>query len=96
MSKNVSSDFPFQSRFVRVLDSTMHYVDESEYADYDKTFLLLHGNPTSCYLWRNVIPYLTPLGRVIAPDLIGFGKSGKPDCDYSFQDQIRGNPRTRV
>lgn len=89
MGKQISSDFPFQSRFVRVLDSTMHYIDESVYADYDTTFLLLHGNPTSNYLWRNIIPYLTPLGRVIAPDLIGFGKSGKPDCDYSFQDHIK-------
>lgn len=89
MSKDISSDFRFQSRFVDVLDSTMHYVDESVFVDYETTFLLLHGNPTSSYLWRNIIPYLTPLGRVIAPDLIGFGKSGKPDCEYCFQDHIK-------
>ena len=34
-----------------------------------------HGNPTSSYLWRNIIPYMQPLGRCIAPDLIGMGKS---------------------
>lgn len=39
--------------------------------------LLLHGNPTSSYLWRQVIPHLSPLGRVIAPDLIGMGRSDK-------------------
>ena len=89
MDKNVSSDFPFQSRYIDVFDSNMHYVDESVYSDYETTFLLLHGNPTSNYLWRNIIPYLTPLGRVIAPDLIGFGKSGKPDCDYSYQAHIK-------
>ena len=89
MSKNISSDFQFQSRYIDELDSTMHYVDESVYADSDTTFLLLHGNPTSNYLWRNIIPYLTPLGRLIAPDLIGFGKSGKPDCNYSYQTHIK-------
>jgi haloalkane dehalogenase len=52
--------------------------------------LLLHGNPTSSYLWRNVIPHLEGLGRVIAPDLIGQGDSEKlPESEgserYSFQ-----------
>jgi pimeloyl-ACP methyl ester carboxylesterase len=52
--------------------------------------VLLHGNPTSSYLWRNVIPHLEGLGRVIAPDLIGQGDSEKlPESEgperYSFQ-----------
>lgn len=46
----------------------------------DVTFVLLHGNPTSSFLWREVIPRLEPLGRVVAPDLVGMGDSDKlPD-----------------
>ncbi|MDX1577122.1 MAG: haloalkane dehalogenase, partial [Gemmatimonadota bacterium] len=50
--------------------------------------LFLHGNPTSSYLWRNVIPHVSGLGRAIAPDLIGFGKSEKPDIEYRFFDHV--------
>lgn len=49
--------------------------------------LFLHGNPTSSYLWRNIIPTVAGNNnRCIALDLIGFGKSDKPDIDYNFQD----------
>jgi len=65
----------------------MHYVDEGETGS-KHTFLLLHGNPTYSYLWRNIIPYLSDYGRVIAPDLIGMGKSDNPDIDYTFRDHI--------
>ena len=52
--------------------------------------MLLHGNPTSSYLWRNIIPHLSVLGRVLAPDLIGFGASSKsPNGSYKFVDQAR-------
>ncbi len=80
MSKTISADFPFQSKYVSVLGSKMHYIDEGE----GDPILFLHGAPTSSYLWRNVIPYLTGLGRCIAPDLIGMGKSDKPDIEYGF------------
>jgi len=58
------------------------------------TIVLLHGNPTSSYLWRDVMPALAPLGRVIAPDLIGHGDSDKlPASDgddrYSFATSYR-------
>ena len=82
---SISSDFPYESRYVDVLDSRMHYVEEGD----GPPILLLHGNPTSSYLWRNVIPHLSGLGRVVAPDLIGMGKSGKPDLDYHLDDHIR-------
>ncbi|MGH7894330.1 MAG: haloalkane dehalogenase [Candidatus Binatia bacterium] len=52
---------------------TMAYVE----AGTGDPIVLLHGNPTSSYLWRNVIPHLEPLGRCIAPDLIGMGDSDK-------------------
>ena len=50
----ISAEFPFESRYVDVLDSEMHYVDVGEGAP----IVLVHGNPTSSYLWRNVIPHL--------------------------------------
>lgn len=81
----ISAEFPFESKFQSVLGSRMHYVDEGE----GDPILFLHGNPTSSYLWRNVMPHLEPQGRVIALDLIGMGKSDKPDIDYTYDDHIR-------
>ncbi len=71
--------------YADVLGSRMYYVDEGE----GKPVLFLHGNPTSSYLWRNVIPHVTGVGRCIAPDLIGMGRSDKPDVDYRFVDHAR-------
>ena len=52
--------------------------------------VFLHGNPTSSYLWRNIIPYLSPLGRCLAPDLIGMGASGPSATGtYRFEDHSR-------
>src|SRR5208283_3929591 len=52
--------------------------------------VFLHGNPTSSYLWRNIIPHLSGMGRCLAPDLIGMGASGKaPDGSYRFVDHAR-------
>ena len=85
MQSIVSSDFPFDSRFVDVLGSSMHYVDEGA----GDPVLFLHGNPTSSFMWRNILPYLIPHGRCIALDLIGMGKSDKPDLAYRFHDHYR-------
>jgi len=78
----IRTDFPFDSKFIQVLGSNMHYIDEGE----GDVILLLHGNPTSIYSWRNVVPHLTPHARVVAVDLIGMGKSDKPELEYSFLD----------
>ena len=52
--------------------------------------VFLHGNPTSSYLWRNVIPHVSGLARCLAPDLVGMGDSGKaPDGSYRFADHRR-------
>ena len=83
--QGISADFPFESKYVEVHGSRIHYVDEGE----GDPILFLHGNPTSSYLWRNVIPHLTEHGRCIAPDLIGMGRSDKPDLDYRFFDHVR-------
>jgi len=71
---------------VRVLDSEMSYVD----AGHGRPIVFLHGNPTSSYLWRNIIAYTTDLGHCLAPDLIGMGRSGKsPGETYRFVDHAR-------
>lgn len=80
----ISADFPFESNFIEIQGSKMHYIDQGQ----GDPILFLHGNPTSSYLWRNIIPYLSKLGRCIAPDLIGMGKSAKPDIEYHFSDHV--------
>lgn len=70
-----------------VLDSEMAF---REAGRTDKPMaLFLHGNPTSSYLWRNIIPLVADVAHCIAPDLIGFGQSGKPDIAYRFEDHVR-------
>jgi len=85
----ISGAFPYQKQRRRVLGREMAYV---EVGDGDP-IVLLHGNPTSSYLWRNVLPHLQPLGRCIAPDLIGMGDSDKlPDSgpgSYRFVEHRR-------
>lgn len=70
---------------ISVLDSTMAYSSCGE----GTPFVLLHGNPTSSYLWRNILPRIGNIGRALAPDLIGMGASGKPAIDYGFLDTAR-------
>lgn len=69
---------------VSVLDSVIHYRDSGGGA----ALVFLHGNPTSSYLWRSVLMHIGA-GRLLAPDLIGMGASGKPDIGYSFSDHAR-------
>jgi haloalkane dehalogenase len=69
----ISSAFPYQKKRQRVLDREMAYVEVGK----GDPIVFLHGNPTSSYLWRNVLPHLQSLGRCIAPDLIGMGDSDK-------------------
>ena len=82
----ISAEFPFTKERVEVHGRQMAYVDVGD----GDPIVLLHGNPTSSYLWRNVIPHLVGLGRCVAPDLIGMGDSDKlpapgPDS-YRFVD----------
>jgi haloalkane dehalogenase len=65
---------------------------EMAYVDTGKSdpIVFLHGNPTSSYLWRNIIPHLAPHARCLAPDLAGMGDSGKaPDGAYRLADHVR-------
>jgi haloalkane dehalogenase len=81
--------FPFEKRWLDVDGVPMAYVDVGE----GDPIVFLHGNPTSSYLWRNVLPHVVPLGRCIAPDLVGMGDSGKlPEpgaSSYSFVEHRR-------
>jgi haloalkane dehalogenase len=81
----LSAEFPYESKYIEILGSKMHYIDQGQ----GDVFLFLHGNPTSSYLWRNVMRYVAPQGRIVAVDNIGFGKSEKPDVDYTFQTHLR-------
>lgn len=71
---------------VEVLDSFMAYTEAGAGAT---PVVFLHGNPTSSYLWRDVIPHVADQARCLAPDLIGMGASGKPDIGYRFADHAR-------
>jgi haloalkane dehalogenase len=86
MSQSISATDPYPRKRIAVLDSDMAYVDTGT----GDPIVFLHGNPTSSYLWRNVIPHVAPLGRCLAPDLIGMGDSGKnPSGSYRFVDHAR-------
>ena len=84
MADDISPDDPFPRKRMAVRDAGMAFVDVGE----GDPIVFLHGNPTSSYLWRNVLPHVQHLGRCIAPDLIGMGRSDKlPDPGpgtYSF------------
>ncbi len=84
LSRN-SAEFNYPSQYAEVLGSKLHYIEQGS----GDPILLLHGIPASCYVWRNIIPFLAPLGRCIALDLIGMGKSDKPDIAYTIEDHIR-------
>ena len=77
--------YPFRSNYAYACGHRMHYVDEGA----GETVLLLHGNPTWSYLYRDVIAGLRDRNRCVAPDLLGFGLSDKPaDADYSMRAHV--------
>ena len=81
----ISHADPYPRQRVAILDTDMAYVE----AGSGHPVVFLHGNPTSSYLWRNIIPHLEGLGRCLAPDLIGMGQSGKnPSGAYRFVDHV--------
>lgn len=82
--------YPFEPNYLEVGDEGLrvHYIDEGE----GSTVLLMHGEPTWSYLYRGVVPLLVDAGfRVLAPDLVGFGKSDKPSeqSDYSYAKHVQ-------
>ncbi len=82
-------DYPFAPHYVEIDGLRMHYIEEGTHAQ--ETVLMLHGEPSWSYLYRKMIPIVAAAGyRVIAPDLIGFGKSDKPTeaSIYSYQQFV--------
>lgn len=82
-------NYPFAPNYVEISGLRMHYVDEG--SNDDEVVLMLHGEPDWSYLYRKMIPIVVDAGyRVVAPDLIGFGKSDKPAAmsDYSYQSHM--------
>ncbi|GHO70064.1 haloalkane dehalogenase 3 [Ktedonobacter sp. SOSP1-52] len=85
----ISAAFPYQKKRQQILGLEMAYVEEGQ----GNPIVFLHGNPTSSYAWRNILPHVQGLGRVIALDLIGMGDSQKlpesgPDS-YTFVEHRR-------
>lgn len=78
----ISEAMTLTQKTIPVLDSTMAYLEAGEGAP----VLFIHGNPTSSFLWRNVMPHVADTHRAIAVDLIGMGASGKPDISYNYAD----------
>jgi haloalkane dehalogenase len=83
---SISAIDPHPRKRVHVIDSEIAYVDVGA----GDPIVFIHGNPTSSYLWRNVIPHLSAHARCLAPDLIGMGASGKAaGGSYRFVDHAR-------
>jgi Predicted hydrolases or acyltransferases (alpha/beta hydrolase superfamily) len=86
MSEAISAADPHPRHRARAQDSELAYVDTGR----GTPVVFLHGNPTSSYLWRNVIPHVSGTHRCLAPDLVGMGESGKaPAGSYRFADHAR-------
>ena len=83
--ETASAKMPYGYKYVDVHGSKIAYIDEGK----GDPVLFIHGNPTSSYLWRNILPHVEDQRRIIALDLVGFGKSDKPDMDYSYQDHYK-------
>ena len=78
--KPISAELPFEANYLQVNGEKIHYIDEGV----GDPVLFMHGNSTWSYMWRNIIPYLSSKARCIAFDLVGHGRSDKPDIDYRF------------
>ncbi|MGB1030849.1 MAG: haloalkane dehalogenase [Pseudoalteromonas marina] len=87
--KNDSETLRYAKKFKTVLDKNMAYIDEGE----GDPIVFLHGNPTSSFLWRNVMPYLQGKGRLIAIDMIGLGDSQKLDNTHEGSYSLAENSK---
>ncbi len=81
----ISESNKLHKKSIDVLGSKMSYLEIGK----GNPVIFIHGNPSSSYLWRNVMPYVAPQGRAIAVDLIGMGESDKPDINYTFDEQYK-------
>ncbi len=85
MRTTISANDPHPRRRVRIAGTEISYVETGQ----GRPLVFLHGNPTWSYLWRNIIPHVSDLGRCLAPDLVGMGQSGpSPTGSYRFADHV--------
>jgi haloalkane dehalogenase len=86
MSEPISAADTYERPRIALLETEISYVDTGA----GEPVVFLHGNPTSSYLWRNVIPHVEGVGRCLAPDLVGMGDSGAaPDGSYRLVDHTQ-------
>src|SRR5690554_3053116 len=79
----IDKEYPFESHYMKVNGHRLHYIDHGS----GPPVVFLHGNPTWSYMFRNIIPYAAS-NRCIAVDLIGMGRSDKPDIGYTFLEHV--------
>ena len=82
-------DFQFEPHYIEVDEIRIHYVDEG--SNDEEVILLMHGEPSWSFLYRHMIPHLVKAGfRVVAPDLVGFGRSDKPteQTDHTYRRHV--------
>ena len=85
-NRKISEVDPYDRKRVQILDSHISYID----VGVGDPVVFLHGNGTFSYLWRNITPYVEPLGRCLVPDLMGCGDSGRiPGGSYRIADQAK-------
>ncbi|MHA7964385.1 haloalkane dehalogenase [Paenibacillus sp. CAU 1782] len=84
-NETIGTAFPFQSRYMKVNGHQLHYIRQGSDGD---PIVFLHGNPTWSYTFRNIIPYVQEQNSCIAVDLIGMGRSDKPNIDYTFLEHV--------
>ena len=75
-----AADFPYEYKFVEIDGNRIAYIEKGE----GDPILFIHGAPTSSYLWRNILPWMSDRGRCISMDLIGFGQSDKPKDHFGY------------
>ena len=85
-NETFNGTWPYKANYFEEHGFRQHYVDEGS-KDPAETFVCLHGEPTWGYIYRNFIPRLSGIGRVVVPDHMGFGKSETPqDREYSIEE----------
>ncbi len=84
MSNTRIEERKYVSKYIDVDHAKMHYIEAGQ----GDVILFLHGVPTSSFVWRNIIPHLSSIGHCIAPDLMGFGFSDKPEIQYTIDEHV--------
>ena len=88
LEQEISATFPYTSRHIDVLGSKLHYIDEGQ----GDPILFLHGNPTSSYLWLNIIPHVASCSADLSPSLPPPGQKDRYACPFFIALQLAFRP----